>query len=143
MKSYLSKIDLNIVPLPLNNKRKELEKLIDQANPLDCIYLVDRDKLVVDHLRMISAFCIRQKIPLIGGGCYGAKIGTIAAITFDSYKVGRNMGKIINALYQGATPGKVEIMRLKTDLYLNINMANCFGIRLPQEIKKEAVKIFN
>lgn len=129
---------------PIDHYGEDIDKILSELIPqVDAIYAVSRDKIIQAHLEAIAEFCIRNKVPLIGGGIFGPPKGAVASLALDPYRIGRKSADIIRALDEGMPISDIEIVHVEPELYLNLTSAYSLGVDISSDLRKNAKKVYN
>jgi putative ABC transport system substrate-binding protein len=104
---------------------------------------IPTDNTVVLAFESVVKVCRDNKIPLFAADVDSVTRGAIAALAVDYYKMGRQTGAMARRILEG----KAKISEMPVEfqkellLYLNPKMAEQMGVKLPDALVKEAVKI--
>jgi hypothetical protein len=143
LKSALEKKNMVGLIQTLTGNGENIEKTISELfHQVDVIYLVARDEIIQAHLDSIIKLCSMNRIPVIGGGIFGAQKGAVMSIDYDPYLVGRKSAELLKAFDQGNSPAAIPILRLEPDILINLESAFSLGITIPLDVRNKAKKIF-
>ena len=108
---------------------------------VDAIY-VPSDNTIVSALEAIIQIGIKAQLPVFSGDTDSVERGTIAAVGFDYYDVGKQTGKIVARVLSGESPAHIDIETVKkTNFYLNLKAAQAMGLPISDIMKSKAQKI--
>ena len=110
---------------------------------VDCITNLT-DNLVVSSMPTYLEKANKAKIPVFGSEIEQVKLGCIGCVGIDFVKLGEQTGKMAAKVLKGEK--KASEIPFETfnqgDIYLNEKTAKDLGIKLPSDVKKEAVETF-
>ena len=110
---------------------------------VDCITNLT-DNLVVSSMPTYLEKANKAKIPVFGSEIEQVKLGCIGCVGIDFVKLGEQTGKMAAKVLKGEK--KASEIPFETfnqgDIYLNEKTAKDLGIKLPPDVKKEAVETF-
>ncbi len=92
---------------------------------VDAVYL-PTDNTVISALESVVKVCEQEKLPLFSADVDSVKRGTVAALAFDYYQHGYQTG----------------LMAKELVLHLNLKAAKKIGVKIPDEVKKDADKVY-
>ena len=107
----------------------------------DAIYLTT-DNTVISAAEAVVSVGERAKIPVFAADTATVERGAVAALGFDYYNHGRQTGKMVVRILEGAdtTTMPVETME-ELDLFVNPDAAERMGITLSDDLIQEAKKV--
>ena len=105
---------------------------------VDAIY-VPTDSTVVTALEAVVRVGTDSQLPVFAGDTASVLRGAIAALGFNYYDLGRQTGKIVARVLEGAKPGDIPVEGVQiTELYLNPGAAAAMGVTIPPEMLQRA-----
>jgi putative tryptophan/tyrosine transport system substrate-binding protein len=105
---------------------------------VDAIY-VPTDNTVVTALEAIVKVGTDNRLPVFAGDTDSVPRGAIAALGFNYYDIGRQTGKIVARVLEGADPGAIPVEGVQTtELYVNPGAAEAMGVTIPPEMLERA-----
>ncbi|MGF1476658.1 MAG: ABC transporter substrate-binding protein [Geminicoccaceae bacterium] len=105
---------------------------------VDVIY-VPTDNTVVTALEAIVQVGTENGIPVIAGDTDSVPRGAVAALGFNYGDVGRQTGRMVAAVLNGANPGTIPVEGVEiTELHVNPSAADAMGVSLSDEILERA-----
>lgn len=122
----------------------EMVDAIQQLGDADAVLLLpDVSLLTTAALEEIYLHSFRRNIPLLGVSEKNVKQGALFALVFDPPSVGRQLGERVAASLSGGDIGQVPAApSRKFNLYLNTDTAKKMGIRIPDEMLREARRVY-
>ena len=108
---------------------------------VDAIY-VPTDNTIVSALEAVLSVGIDNQIPVFSGDTDSVDRGTIGAVGFDYYQIGRQTGEVVVEVLNGADPGSIPgRIAMGSDLVVNPGAAAEMGIEIPQEVIDRATRV--
>jgi putative ABC transport system substrate-binding protein len=105
---------------------------------VDAIY-VPTDNTVVTALEAVVRVGTDNRLPVFAGDTDSVPRGAVAALGFNYYDLGRQTGKIVARVLEGANPGDIPVESVHiTELYLNRAAAAAMGVTIPPEMLERA-----
>jgi putative tryptophan/tyrosine transport system substrate-binding protein len=105
---------------------------------VDAIY-VPTDNTVVTALEAVVKVGTDNQLPVFAGDTDSVPRGAIAALGFNYYDLGRQTGKIVARVLEGANPGDIPVEGVQiTELYVNPGAAEAMGVTIPPELLDRA-----
>jgi putative ABC transport system substrate-binding protein len=107
------------------------------------VILVPADNTVVSAFESVVKVANENKIPLFAGSIDSVKKGAVATYGVNYYEIGRATGQLVAQILKGELdPGTIPvIVESKADLVININAAKAQGVRIPDEMLKNATHV--
>lgn len=107
----------------------------------DVIY-VPTDNTIISALEAAVAVASEAKIPLYTADTDSVSRGSVAALGFNYYDVGKQTGAVVVRILKGENPGDIPATVAKgTDLVVNKKAAAAMGVELPKSVLDRATKI--
>jgi len=108
---------------------------------VDAIY-VPTDNTIVTALESVIKVGIDNGIPVYSGDTDSVVRGTVAALGFNYYDIGRQTGKVVLRVLRGESPGDIPVRTAEgTDLFVNPAAAKKMGVSIPQPVLGRATKV--
>ncbi len=108
---------------------------------VDAIYL-PTDNTVIAALEAVLKVGMDAQLPVITGDTDSVKRGSIAALGFDYYDVGRQTGQVVARVLRGEKPGDIPVEYVKKlQLFVNPGAAAKMGVTLPAAMLEEAKEV--
>lgn len=107
----------------------------------DVIY-IPTDNTVASALESVIQTGINNKLPVYAGDNDSVAKGAIASLSFNYYDVGRQTAQIVMRVFKGEKPGEIAVESpTKLELHVNLRSAQAMGVKIPQSVQSEAVKV--
>lgn len=108
------------------------------AGKAEAIY-IPLDNTVVSALEAVIKVGREAKIPVYSADTDSVGRGTVAALGFDYYDVGRQTGQQVARVLRGEKPADMPVERVKKlSLFLNPDAAATMGVTLPDAVRQRA-----
>lgn len=128
--------------LQIANKTSEVSQAATKlAANVDAIF-ISNDSTALSALQAIINIATKVKIPVYVSDTDAVKLGAIAALGPNQYKIGLQTAKIIIRSLNGEDLNTIAVeFPDSTELYLNEEAAQILNIKLPDDLKNIATKI--
>lgn len=112
------------------------------VDTVDAIY-VPTDNVIVSAMPTVLQIAHNKKVPVFASENNSVEQGAIATLGIDYYQLGKQTGKMASKILNGAEPGKMAVQSSKElKLYINKSSAEEINLKIPENLLKEADKIF-
>ena len=82
------------------------------------------------------------KLPLFTADTDSVARGSLAALGFNYYDVGKQTGEIVVRILKGENPGDIGVkVAAGSDLVINKKAAEKMGVTLPESVVKRATRV--
>ncbi|MBB4278789.1 ABC transporter substrate-binding protein [Rhizobium mongolense] len=107
----------------------------------DAIY-VPTDNTIISALEGAVAVAEESKLPLFTADTDSVSRGSIAALGFNYYDVGKQTGDVVVRVLKGENPGDIPVkVAAGSDLIVNDAAAEKMGVKLPESVLKRANRV--
>jgi putative ABC transport system substrate-binding protein len=107
----------------------------------DAIY-IPTDNTIISALEGAVAVAEESKLPLFTADTDSVSRGSIAALGFNYYDVGKQTGEIVVRVLKGENPGDIAVKTAAgSDLVINKSAAAKMGVTLPEGVVSRANKV--
>lgn len=108
---------------------------------VDAIYLTT-DNTVISAAEAVISVGERADIPVFAADTATVERGAVAALGFDYYRHGRQTGKMVTRILDGADTATMPVETMEElDLFVNPGAAERMGITLTDDLIQEAKKV--
>jgi len=108
------------------------------AGQAEALY-IPLDNTVVSALEAVIKIGREAKIPVYSADTDSVGRGTVAALGFDYYDVGRQTGQQVGRVLRGEQPGDIPVEGVrKLSLFLNPQAAAAMGVAVPDAVRQRA-----
>ncbi|MDR1475751.1 MAG: ABC transporter substrate-binding protein [Holosporales bacterium] len=124
-------------------KSSDLPQAVNSlVNEVDAVF-VSNDNTVLSGMSFVLRVCNQNKIPVYVSDTDQVEKGCLCALGPNQYDIGRQTGAIIKRIKNGVDINNIKIeYPKKNELFINLAAAKILGITIPDEILKEANKVF-
>ena len=106
----------------------------------DAIY-IPTDNTIISALEGAVAVAEEAKLPLFTADTDSVSRGSVAALGFNYYDVGKQTGEIVVRILKGENPGDIPVkVAAGSDLVINKGAAAKMGVTFPESVLKRATK---
>ncbi|MFH1406711.1 MAG: divalent cation tolerance protein CutA [Candidatus Omnitrophota bacterium] len=134
---------IQIVLEPVASYKEVPEAIRGLTSRIDALWLL-ADPTVANRqaLEYIFVRTLWVRKPVMGFSAYLVRTGALFAMNYDYYDIGAQSGELAVKILQGSSPGKLPVTTpRKTDLTINMKIANRLGVKVPPQLAEEAKEI--
>lgn len=125
----------------VGNSSEVLAAARSMVGSVDAIY-VPTDNTVVSALESVVQVGQENSLPVFAGDTDSVERGAIAALSFDYYDVGKQTGKMVVKVLEGAKPGDLSVEYVEDlQLFVNRAAAEAMGVTLPESVISRADEV--
>ncbi len=126
------------------NREETVNAIKDLEGKIDAIWMVPDTTVVMPFsIKYMLLFSFRNKIPLFGLSDKYVKRGALLAVSFDATDMGRQAGELaLQILKKENDENSSLIFARALKLFLNLKTAKIMGLKIPEEMKERADKIY-
>lgn len=107
----------------------------------DAIY-VPTDNTIISALEGAVVVAEEAKLPLFTADTDSVKRGSLAALGFNYYDVGKQTGEVVVRILKGEKPGDIPVrVAAGTDLVINKAAAAKMGVTIPESVVSRATSV--
>lgn len=104
---------------------------------------IPTDNTIVAALESVIKVGTQNKLPIFAADVDSVARGAVAAMGFDYYKHGYQTGAMAKKVLEGASPGSLPVeFQEELQLQINLKSAEAMGAPAPEQLVKQASKIF-
>jgi putative ABC transport system substrate-binding protein len=141
LKQSAPKRNMTIVEATVTNSNEVSGATKSLVGRADAVY-VPTDNTIVSALNSVVQVGIDHKLPVFSGDNESVEKGTIASLGFNYRDIGKQTGKIVARILNGEQPGMISVESpSKVELIINAKAAQQMGVKIPEPLLKEAVKV--
>lgn len=108
---------------------------------VDVIY-VPTDNTIISAFEAAAAVAVESKVPLYTADTDSVARGSLAALGFNYYDVGKETGAVVVRILKGEKPADIPATVAKgSNLVVNKKAAAAFGVELPKSVLDRASKV--
>lgn len=136
-------LGLKLLTRAISNTGEVMMAAKNLAPRVDAFYS-SIDNTVLSAVASLVKAANQYRKPIIAGESGSVKEGAIATLGTNYHEIGIDSGNLAIKVLGGAKPADLPVISdTKTDLYLNMKSITLLGIKVPDELKKEAKRIFD
>lgn len=135
------KFGINLILQTANKTSEVSQATVKLATNVDAIF-ISNDSTALSSLQAIINIATKAKVPVYVSDTDAVKLGALAALGPNQYKIGLQTAKIIIRSLNGEDLNTIAVeFPGSTELYLNEEAARKLGIEFSGELKTTATKI--
>lgn len=132
---------MTIVEVTVSNSAEVANAAKSLVGRTDAIY-VPTDNTIVSALNAVLQVGVENKLPVFSGDNESVEKGAIASLGFNYKDIGKQTGKMVVRVLQGEKPGGIAVESpAKVELAINPAAAQKMGVKIPEVMLKDAVKV--
>lgn len=129
---------LEVVPATVGLPAKVADATAGLVGKVDAIY-VPTDNTAIAGLEAAAEVGRKNHLPVFAADVHAVPRGAIAASGFNYYDLGRQTGRMVGEVLDGADPGAMPVRRVSaSDLFVNLVAAEAMGISVPSTVLARA-----
>ena len=129
-------LEVKTYPIPSTNEITQTVQVMSEL--VDFIY-IPLDNTIANAMPTVVGEANKSKTPIITSVDTMVEQGGLATIGIDQYTIGKETGKMVVDILNGADPATTPIYTFETgEIILNEEQANFLGIDIPQELYETA-----
>lgn len=133
--------DLAVVPATVGLPADVGDAAAGLVGRADAIYL-PTDNTTIIGLEAVAEVGRKNRLPVFAADVDAVPRGAIAASGFNYYDLGRQAGRMVREVLDGADPGTLPVRRVvASDLFVNLAAAEAMGVSVPSAVLDEAKTI--
>ena len=134
MSEMAAEWNIDIVEAPAPRSTDVLGAAQNLVGKVDAMY-IPTDNTIVSALEAVLGVGRDNRIPVFTADTDSVVRGSIAAVGFNYYDVGRQTGALVLRILEGADPGTIPVgTAVGTDLFVNPVAAEAMGVAIPQAV---------
>lgn len=133
-----AKLKVELITQHVKN-HQELDRAIENIpKDIDAIFLLP-DSLVAAGSKKLNAAAVKLKIPVSSSTCEGVKnFGSLISFGIDLTAIGEQGARLADQILRGVPPSDIPVETAGLFLAINLKTANAIGLKIPDQILKEA-----
>ncbi|MBB2672651.1 ABC transporter substrate-binding protein [Rhizobium sp. H4] len=141
LKTEAEKADLTVVESAATKSAEVQGAARALVGRADAIY-IPTDNTIISALEGAVAVAEESKLPLFTADTDSVSRGSVAALGFNYYDVGKQTGEIVVRVLKGENPGDIAVKTAAgSDLVVNKAAAAKMGVTLPESVLSRANKV--
>ena len=136
------KIGVKIVPHELKGAADVDLLLAELPAGTEAIFL-PRTAVLAAKAGEFSAVAIAHKLPMSAPGVSQVKSGALYSYGVDQFELGLDAADYVHKIIIGQSPATIPVETASPRLFINTTTAKAIGIQVPDQILKQARRVFN
>lgn len=142
LKAYAKKNGMTVIDATITNSSEVQQAASSLVGKVDAIFS-PIDNTVASAMPIVAEVANKAKIPVYVGADSMVKDGGLATYGIDYVILGQETGNMAVDILKGKKPGDIPVQSMSDmDIYVNKNTANAIGIKIPDDVMKEAAQVF-
>lgn len=143
LKDYAKKHGLTVVDATVTNSSEVQQATASLVGKVDIIFS-PIDNTVASAMPVVTQVTRKAKIPMYVGADSMVKDGGLATYGINYEVLGKETADMAVQILKGKKPGDIPVRTMSDmDIYINQATAKAIGITIPNDVIKEAAKIFD
>jgi putative tryptophan/tyrosine transport system substrate-binding protein len=139
LKNEAKNFNLIIKEIGVTNVNEINQNLSAAIEGVDALY-TPTDNTVASAFDLITQIALKYNVPILGADEAIVKKGGLVSIGIDYFTLGKETAYKAVQILEGKKPQDIEITTLSDrSITINEDVANKFGIKIPEEIKEKAI----
>ena len=135
-------LKLDLVEATVTNSSEVFAATQTLVGRVDGIYTI-QDNTVISALESVLKVANKNQIPVLVPGVPSVERGGLATVGTSYYNLGKIAGEQALRIFKGIKPSEIPVSYAKNfDIYLNQKTADEIGIKLPEDLVKQAKQVF-
>lgn len=142
LKEYAKKNGMTVVEATVTNSSEVQQATSALAGKADAIFS-PIDNTVASAMPIVAQVANKAKIPVYVGADSMVKDGGLATYGINYEVLGQETANMAAEILKGKKPGDIPVKSMSDmNIYLNKDTANAIGVKIPDDVMKEAAKVF-
>ena len=142
LKEYAQKNGMTVVEATITNSSEAQQAASSLAGKVDAMFS-PIDNTVASAMPIVAQVANKAKIPFYVGADSMVKDGGLATYGINYTVLGQETANMAAEILNGKKPGDIAVKTMTDiDIYINQATADAIGIKIPEDVKKEAKEIF-
>lgn len=142
LKEYAKNNGMTVVEATVTNSSEVQQAASSLAGKTDAIFS-PIDNTVASAMPVVSQVANQAKIPVYVGADSMVKDGGLATYGIDYVVLGQETGNMVVEILKGKKAGDIPVKTMTDmDIYVNKDTAKAIGVKIPDDVLKEAVQVF-
>lgn len=142
LKEYAEKNGMKVVEATITNSSEAQQAASSLAGKVDAMFS-PIDNTVASAMPIVAQVANKAKIPYYVGADSMVKDGGLATFGINYTVLGQETANMAAEILNGKKPGDIAVKTMTDmDIYINQVTADAIGVKIPEDVKKEAKQIF-
>ena len=142
LKDYAQKNNMTIVEATVTNSSEVQQAVNSLVGKVDAIFS-PIDNTVASAMPVVAQTANKAKIPVYVGADSMVKDGGLATYGINYTILGKETADMAVDILKGKKPGDIPVKTMSDmDIYVNQSTADAIGVKLPDDVLKQAAQVF-
>lgn len=142
LKKYAKKNGLTVVEATVTNSSEVQQAATSLCSKADAIFS-PIDNTIASAMPVVTQVANKAKIPVYVSADSMVKDGGLATYGINYPVLGQETAKIAAEILNGKNPGDIPVKTMTDmDIYINTDTARAIGVKIPDDVLKEAAQTF-
>lgn len=142
LKEYAKKNGLTVLEATVTNSSEVQQATSSLAGKVDAIFS-PIDNTVASAMPIVAQVATKAKVPVYVGADSMVKDGGLATYGINYKVLGQETANMVAAILKGKKPGDIPVKSMSDmNIYINKDTANAIGVKIPDDVMKEAAQVF-
>lgn len=142
LKDYAQKNGMTVVDATITNSSEAQQAASSLAGKVDAIFS-PIDNTIASAMPIVAQVANKAKIPVYVGADSMVKDGGLATYGINYTVLGQETANMVSEILKGKKPGDIAVKSMTDmNIYLNKDTANAIGVKIPDDVMKEAAQVF-
>ncbi|HPF21549.1 MAG TPA: ABC transporter substrate-binding protein [Syntrophomonas sp.] len=142
LKEYAKKNGMTVVEATVTNSSEAQQAASSLAGKVDAMFS-PIDNTIASAMPIVAQVASKAKIPFYVGADSMVKDGGLATYGINYPVLGQETANMAAEILNGKKPGDIAVKTMTDmDIYLNQATADALGIKIPDDVQKEAAQVF-
>ena len=142
LKEYAQKNGMTVVEATITNSSEAQQAASSLAGKVDAMFS-PIDNTVASAMPIVAQVANKAKIPFYVGADSMVKDGGLATYGINYTVLGQETANMAAEILNGKKPGDIAVKTMTDmDIYINQVTADAIGVKIPDDVQKEAAQVF-
>ena len=142
LKDYAKKNGMTVVEATVTNSSEAQQATSSLVGKVDAIFS-PIDNTIASAMPIVAQVANKAKIPVYVGADSMVKDGGLATYGINYTVLGQETANMVTEILKGKKPGDIAVKTMTDiDIYVNQDTAKAIGVKIPDDVLKEAAQVF-
>lgn len=142
LKAYAKQNNLTVVDSTVTNTSEVQQAVTSLVGRVDAIFS-PIDNTIASAMPVVAQAAIKAKLPVYVGADSMVKDGGLATYGINYQVLGKETADMVVEILNGKKAGDIPVKTMSDmNIYVNQATANAIGIKLPEDVLKQAAQVF-
>lgn len=143
LKEYAKKNGMTVVDATVTNSSEAQQAASSLVGKVDAMFC-PIDNMIASALPIVAQVAKKGKIPFYVGADSMVKDGGLATYGINYTVLGQETANMAAEILKGKKPGDIAVKTITdVEIYINQATADAIGIKIPEDVQKEAAQVFD